>query len=47
MLDITYCPADTYWNTEPIASGFGTACTPYTTAQGLWGQKAQDSTFSL
>ena len=39
--------ADTYWNTEPIASGFGTACTPYTTAQGLWGQKAQDTTFSL
>ena len=38
---------DTYWGTEPIASGFGTACTPYTTAQGLWGQKAQDSTFSL
>ena len=39
--------SDTYWNTEPIASGFGTACTPYTTAQGLWGQKAQDTTFSL
>ena len=38
---------DTYWGTDPIASGFGTACTPYTTAQGLWGQKAQDSTFSL
>ena len=38
---------DTYWSTDPIASGFGTACTPYTTAQGLWGQKAQDSTFSL
>ena len=38
---------DTYWGTEPIASGFGTACTPYTTAQGLWGQKAQDTTFSL
>ena len=38
---------DTYWGTEPIASGFGTACVPYTTAQGLWGQKAQDSTFSL
>ena len=39
--------SDTYWGTEPIASGFGTACTPYTTAQGLWGQKAQDTTFSL
>ena len=21
---------DTYWDTDPIASGFGTACTPYT-----------------
>ncbi len=39
--------ADNYWNTEPIASGFGTACVKYTTAQGLWGQKAQDTTFSL
>jgi len=38
---------DTYWDTDPIASGFGTACTPYTTAQGLWGQKAQDVSFSL
>ena len=38
---------DTYWSTDPIASGFGTACTAYTTAQGLWGQKAQDTTFSL
>ena len=38
---------DTYWDTDPIASGFGTACTPYTTAQGLWGQKAQDISFSL
>jgi len=38
--------ADTYWGTEQRATGFGTACTPYTTAQGLWGQKAQDNTFS-
>ena len=38
--------ADGYWETNPIATGFGTACVPYTTAQGLWGQKAQDTTFS-
>ena len=38
--------ADTYWGTEQRATGFSTACTPYTTAQGLWGQKAQDNTFS-
>jgi hypothetical protein len=38
---------DTYWDTDPIASGFGTEFTPYTTAQGLWGQKAQDTTFTL
>ena len=38
---------DDYWGTEPIASGFGTACVPLTTAQGLWSQKAQDTTFSL
>ena len=38
--------ADTYWNTEPRATGFGTAFTPYSTAQGLWAQNAQDNTFS-
>jgi len=38
--------ADGYWETNPIATGFGTACVAYTTAQGLWGQKAQDTTFS-
>ena len=37
---------DAYWGTEPRATGFGTAFTPYTTAQGLWGQPAQDNTFS-
>ncbi len=37
---------DSYWNTEPIATGFSTDFTKYTTAQGLWGQKAQDNTFS-
>ena len=38
--------SDGYWETNPIATGFGTACVKYTTAQGLWGQKAQDTTFS-
>ena len=38
--------ADGYWETNPIATGFGTACVAYTTAQGLWGQKAQDTTYS-
>ena len=38
--------ADNYWGTEPRATGFGTAFTAYTTAQGLWGQPAQDNTFS-
>ena len=37
---------DTYWNTEPRATGFGTEFTAYTTAQGLWGQASQDTTFS-
>ena len=37
---------DAYWGTEPRATGFGTAFTSYTTAQGLWGQPAQDNTFS-
>jgi len=38
--------ADAYWGTAPRAVGFSTAFTPYTTAQGLWGQNAQDITFS-
>ena len=38
--------ADTYHNTTPTATGFGTAFTPFTTAQGLWSQNAQDTTFS-
>jgi len=32
--------------TTPIATGFSTNFTPNTTAQGLWSQKAQDTTFS-
>ena len=38
--------ADSYWGTAPRATGFSTAFTTYTTAQGLWGQNAQDITFS-
>ena len=38
--------ADTYWGTAPRATGFSAAYTPYTTAQGLWGQNAQGTVFS-
>jgi hypothetical protein len=38
--------SDSYWNTAPRATGFSTSFTTYTTAQGLWGQNAQDITFS-
>ena len=37
---------DTYWNTIPVASGFSTSYTTYTVAEGLWGQKSQDISFS-
>jgi hypothetical protein len=37
---------DTYWNTIPTASGFSTSFTPYTNAEGLWGQEAQGISFS-
>jgi hypothetical protein len=37
---------DDYWGTTPIATGFSTSYTPYTTAQGLWGQSAQGIVFS-
>ena len=37
---------DSYWNTTPVASGFSTSYTGITTAQGLWGQDAQDTNFS-
>lgn len=39
--------SDSYWNTAPRATGFSTSFTTYTTAQGLWGQNAQDITFSV
>ena len=38
--------ADTYWGTSPRATGFSANFTAYTTSQGLWGQDAQDITFS-
>ena len=38
--------ADSYWNTEPLAVGFSTNYVKYTTAEGLWGQTAQDTVFS-
>jgi len=38
--------SDSYWNTAPRATGFSTSFTTYTTSQGLWGQNAQDITFS-
>ena len=37
---------DGYNNTSPVATGFSTAYTPYTTGQGLWGQNAQGIVFS-
>ena len=42
--------ADTFHGTEPRATGFSTSAsgggTAYTTAQGLWGQNAQNTVFS-
>ena len=37
---------DTFHRTVPVATGFGTDFTPFTTAQGLWSQQAQGTTFS-
>jgi len=37
---------DGYNNTSPVATGFSTGYTPYTTGQGLWGQNAQGIVFS-
>ena len=38
--------ADAYWGTEPRATGFSTAFSPISIGDGLWGQTAQDITFS-
>jgi hypothetical protein len=37
---------DGYWGTTPVATGFSTSFTKYTTAQGLWGQNAQGVVYS-
>ena len=37
---------DTFQNTIPIASGFSSGTTPFTVAEGLWGQAAKDTNFS-
>ena len=37
---------DTFRNTIPVASGFSTSFTPYTNAQGLWGQTAANNHFA-
>jgi phage tail sheath protein FI len=38
--------ADAFHGTTPIATGFSTAYTKYTTSEGLWGQNAQNTTYS-
>ena len=38
--------ADSYWGTNPVATGFSAGFAKYTTAQGLWGQNAQGVVFS-
>jgi hypothetical protein len=37
---------DAYNRTSPVATGFSTSYTKYTTGQGLWGQNAQGVAFS-
>ncbi len=37
---------DSYWNTDPRATGFSTSYTKVTTGGGLWGQDAQGITFN-
>ena len=37
---------DTFHNTLPVATGFGTGFVANTTAQGLWSQNAQGTTFA-
>jgi len=38
--------ADLYWGTTPVATGFSTGFTQYTTAESLWGLEAQDVVYS-
>jgi hypothetical protein len=37
---------DSVWGTAPVATGFSTSYTKYTTGEGLWGQNAQNITYS-
>ena len=37
---------DTYWNTDPVATGFSTDFTKITSGNGLWNQDAQGVTYS-
>ncbi len=37
---------DSFHGTKPVATGFSTSFTPFTTSEGLFGQAAQDVTFS-
>ena len=37
---------DAYHGTVPVATGFSSGYTPFTTGQGVWGQDAQGVTFS-
>jgi hypothetical protein len=37
---------DSVWSTVPVATGFSTSYTKYTTGEGLWGQDAQNITYS-
>ena len=37
---------DSYWETTPVATGFSSGFDQYTVADGLWGQNAQDVTYS-
>ena len=37
---------DSFQGTVPRATGFSTHFTPYTTAEGLWGQNAQGITYA-
>ena len=37
---------DTYWGTDPRATGISTSYLPYEISDGLWGQTSQDTVFS-
>jgi hypothetical protein len=37
---------DSVWGTVPVPTGFSASYTKYTTGEGLWGQNAQNTTYS-